>query len=213
MKKTITKKSQMTLINYKHAGRPAKNDAGIRHTKRPDLTRPSSLHLTVKIEKSKANLKNKNVLAILKKAIFNARRQGLKVIHYSLEYDHIHLIIEADNNRTLGKGMQAFGVTLAKAINRMRKVKGQVYKHRYHFRQITSSRQLKNVMTYIFNNGVKHKTSATALSPFNSIWAEKKYSLFIRGKLEIDFDLIRLLDPCRIFYSRIEFVRTTSSSV
>ncbi|MGZ3790137.1 MAG: transposase [Bacteriovorax sp.] len=114
------------------------------------LKKPSSLHLTVKIVKNKADMKNKSVLGLLKRAILNARRQGLKVIHYSLEYDHVHLLIEAENNHVLGKGMQAFGVTLSKAINRMRKRKGGVYKHRYHFRQISSSRELKNVMNYIF---------------------------------------------------------------
>lgn len=117
---------QTTLINYKKAGRKPKNDPGIRHTARPELKRSSSLHLTVKIEKRKANLKNKQILKILKKAILNARKLNLKIIHFALEYDHVHLLIEADNNITLGKGMQSFGVTLSKAINRYRKVTGQV---------------------------------------------------------------------------------------
>ena len=183
MKKRLRKNTQITLINLKGAGRPAIHDAGIRHISRPLIKKASSLHLTVKIKKNKAEMKNKAVLAILKRAIRNARKQGLKVIHYSLEYDHAHLLVEVDNNQVLGKGMQAFGVTIAKAINKLKRDSGGVYKHRYHFRQISSSRELKNVMSYIFSNGVKHKTAKSLVNPFNSIRAEKKYFLFYKGEL------------------------------
>ena len=120
---------------------------------------------------------------MLKKAIFNARKKGLRIIHFSLEYDHVHLLVEAADNVELGKGMQSFGVTLSKAINRMRKMKGTVYKHRYHFRQISSSRELKYVMKYIFSNGVKHGTAKTIINPFNSIRAEMKSYLFYNKKI------------------------------
>ncbi|MGZ3787001.1 MAG: transposase [Bacteriovorax sp.] len=179
---------------------------GIRHTSRPFLKKPSSLHLTVKIKKNKAEMKNKSVFSLLKRAILNARRQGLKVIHYSLEYDHVHLLIEAENNHILGKGMQAFGGTFSKAINRMRKLKGGVYKHRYHFRKISSARELKNVMNYIFTNGLKHKTAKNIVNPYNSIRAEKKYFLFYKCKLEHDLELMNLLDRGRIFYQALEFI-------
>ncbi len=196
----IRKNTQLSLINRKGAGRPAFHDPGIRHTKRPYIKKPASLHLTVKVKKNKADIKNKSVLKILKRAILNARKQGLKVIHYSLEYDHIHLLIEADNNLVLGKGMQSFGVTIAKAINRLKKIKGGVYLHRYHLRIITGPKQLKNVMNYIFTNGIKHGSAKSIVNPYNSIKAEIKYKLFYKGKIEYDIDLIRLLDPGRIFY-------------
>ena len=204
--KKMRKNTQTSLINIKGAGRPARHDPGIRHTKRPNLKKPTSLHLTVKIKKNKAEIKNKSVLAILKRAIVNARKQGLKVIHYSLEYDHVHLLIEADNNLILGKGMKAFGVTFAKAINRLKKLKGEVYKHRYHFRRISSSKELKNVMNYIFTNGLKHKTANSIISPFNSIQAEIKHKIFCKGKLELDFNLLNILDKGKINFNGLDFV-------
>lgn len=198
MKKRIKKFTQLTLLNYRGAGRSAKHDAGIRHTSRPKISRPTSLHLTIKVKSIKANIKNKIILHMLKRAILNARRQGLKVIHFSLEYDHVHLLIEADNNLTLGKGMKALGVTLAKRINKFRGLKGAVYKHRYHFRRVGSSAQLKKVMNYIFSNGVKHGTSKSIICPYNSLRSEEKYYLFCK-KIVFDFDLIRLLDKGSVF--------------
>jgi REP element-mobilizing transposase RayT len=202
----LRKKTQLTFMNLKGAGRPAINDPGIRHTKRPYIKKPASLHLTIKVKKNKAEIKNKSVLKILKRAIFNSRKQGLKVIHFSLEYDHVHLLIEAENNHTLGKGMQAFGVTLSKAINRLKKLKGGVYKHRYHFRQISSTRDLKRVMNYIFTNGIKHGATKNIVNSYNSIEAEKKYYLFYKGNMTLNSDLISSLDLGRIFYKGLEFI-------
>jgi REP element-mobilizing transposase RayT len=205
MKKKVRKHTQISLLNIKGAGRPAKNDAGIRHTSRPLIIKPSSLHLTVKVKHIKADIKNKIILHLLKRAIMNGRRQGLKIIHFSLEYDHVHLLIEADNNTLLGKGMKAFGVTFAKAINRLRKLRGAVYKHRYHFRRIESCSQLKNVLHYIFNNGIRHGTSSNVISRYNSLRAEEKYYLFCK-KLDYDFELIKLLDLGKIYFSGLVFV-------
>ena len=205
MKKKIRKNTQLSMLNFKGAGRPRVHDPGIAHRSRPFLERASSLHLTIKVKAIKAEMKNKAVLSMLKRAILNARKKGLKIIHYSLEFDHVHLLVEADDNAELAIGMQSFGVTLSKAINRMRKMKGAVYKHRYHFRQISSSRELKYVMKYIFSNGVKHGTAHTMINPFNSIRAEMKYHLFTNKKIEFDFELIKLLDQCRLFYKGIEF--------
>ena len=135
----------------------------------------------------------------------NSRKKGLKIIHYSLEFDHAHLLIEAENNSVLGKGMQSFGVTFAKSINRLKKLKGDVYKHRYHFRKINSARDLKNVLLYIFNNGVKHKTSKSPINSYNSIKAEMNYSLLYSGKIELDFELMGLLDRGKIFFEALRF--------
>jgi REP element-mobilizing transposase RayT len=206
MKKIIRKNQQLSFINSKGAGRPAINDPGIRHRERPILTKPTSLHLTVKILRAKAKLKNKIILSILKRSIMNARKKGLRVIHYSLEYDHIHLLIEADDNFILGKGMQAFGVTFSKALNRMRKMRGAVYKHRYHFRKIIGARQLKNVLNYLFTNGLKHNTAKSILNPFNSIRAEKKFKLFYKREMKLDKELLALLDRGRVLFREIDYL-------
>lgn len=203
--KKLRKGTQLTMFNRKNAGRPAKNDRGIRHTARPFLERSTSLHLTVKIRREKADLKNKSILLLLKRAIQRGRRKGLKIIHYSLEYDHVHMLVEAEDNTTLGVGMQAFGVSLAKGINKIKKKAGEVYKHRYHFRKITSALELKRVMSYIFNNGVKHGTAQNVLNPFSSIRAERKWYLFSDRRIEADFELIRILDQAQVHYKGVEF--------
>lgn len=170
----IRKHTQLTLLNPKKAGRPALHDKGIRHTQRPIIKKPTPLHLTIKVRSNKADIQNKVILKALHRAIMRGRLKGLKVLHYALEYNHVHLLIEADNNKILHIGMQAFGITIAKAINKIKRVIGAVYKHRYHFRQISSLRDFRNVLNYIFSNGIKHKSSKNLVNFYNSLIAEKK---------------------------------------
>lgn len=170
----IRKNTQLSLINPKKAGRPAIHDKGIRHTCRPHIRMKTPLHLTIKVRSNKADIQNKIILKALHRAIMRARIKGLKVLHYALEYNHVHLLIEADNNKNLHKGMQAFGITIAKAINKFKRDKGAVYKHRYHFRQISSLRDFSNVLNYIFHNGIKHGSSKRLISFYNSLIIENK---------------------------------------
>jgi len=169
-----------TLYNIKGAGRPAIHERGIRHTSRDEIKRLTVLHLTVKIDKAKAKLKNKETLKLLHKAILKARKQGLGVVHYTLEYDHIHLMVETANNKILGKGMQAFGITLSKGINKIKALKGRVFKTRYHYRKLKTPKEIKNALNYILGNAVKHRSS-TFVNLYNSLGAIKNFTPLYEG--------------------------------
>jgi REP element-mobilizing transposase RayT len=172
--KKIRKHTQLTLLNPKRAGRPAVHDRGIRHIRRERITRPTSMHLTIKVRANKADIKSKRVLRALHHAIMRARLKNLKIIHYTLEYNHVHLLVEAGDNKTMHRGMQALGISLSKAINKVKCLNGTVYKHRYHLRKINSSRDLRNVLHYIFHNGIHHKRTHSLIDPFNSMPAEER---------------------------------------
>lgn len=136
-----------------------------------------------------------------------ARLKDLKIIHYTLEYNHIHLLVEAASNRVLHSGMQAFGISLAKGINRFKRLKGTVYKHRYHYRQISSPRDLKNVLHYIFHNGIKHKRTRFALDLYNSYLAEKRLWAEIKLRPELNGwqrKLLTVLDSGQIYFKALE---------
>ena len=167
--KKLRKGTQLKLTNPKNAGRPAIHDKGIRHTRREEIRRPTPLHLTVKL--IRADIQNKVILKSLRYAILRARTQGLRVIHYSLEKDHVHLYVESSDNIVLAKGMKSFGVTLVKRINLFFKRKGTCYKSRYHLRTLKSATEVKNVLNYILKNGIKHKRTKFVVDPYNSALA------------------------------------------
>jgi len=178
--KKIRKNTQLNFINLKRAGRPAKNDRAIRHIERPKFHRMRSLHLTIKIRENKADIQNKRILIRLAHSIQRARLQGLKVLHFALEYNHVHLLVEAGSHEILHKAMQALGISFAKGINKIKSRKGAVYKHRYHFRQISTPRDLKNVIHYILQNHRKHRSLASYRSLKPAV-ALDEGKLFRRG--------------------------------
>ena len=48
----------------------------------------------------------------------SCERPGFRLVHYSLQGNHAHLIVEAQDRDALGRGMKAIGARLARAVNR-----------------------------------------------------------------------------------------------
>ncbi|MBC7430062.1 MAG: transposase [Bacteriovorax sp.] len=221
MKKT-RKDTQLSLTNFKRAGRPAINDRGIRHIRRDRITKPTSMHLTIKVREYKADIKSKRILRALHHAIIRARLKKLKVIHYTLEYNHVHLLVEASDHKVMHRGMQALGISLSKSINKIKCLKGTVYKHRYHLKRLTSTQQLKNVLHYIFNNGIHHKRTSSILDPYNSMPAEMRLEHIYKSvakKIQADInrsdflkqlqmELKGILDVGEVFFNGLRFLKS-----
>jgi hypothetical protein len=58
------------------------------------------------------------------------------VVHYSIQSDHIHLIVEAESRERLIRGALGLAIRLARAINRVLGRCGRVWGDRYHFREL-----------------------------------------------------------------------------
>lgn len=211
--KKMRKGTQLKLTNPKNAGRPAIHDRGIRHIKREEILRPRPLHLTVKL--IRADIQNKSILKALRHAILRGRLQGLKIIHYSLEHDHIHLYAESENNEVLSKAMKAFGVSLVKKMNRHFRAQGPCYKTRYHLRVLRSASEVKNVINYILKNGIKHRRTKSIIDSYNSALVLHDFALVGLKKADIQKIrykddrqlLMKLLDCLVLFKNELKYVR------
>ena len=73
------------------------------------------------------------------------------MIHYSLQSNHIHLIVEAENNEVLTAGMRSLTITFAKGLKQ-----GKVQLERYHLHLLISKNETKNAVHYVLFNGQKH---------------------------------------------------------
>ena len=208
--KKIRRGTQLKLTNQKNAGRPAMHDKGIRHIKREEINRPRPLHLTVKL--IRADIQNKTILKGLRHAILRARLCGLSIIHYSLEHDHVHIYAESSDNKTLARGMKAFGVSLVKRINFHLKSKGSCYKTRYHLRVLRSATEVKNVLNYILKNGIKHKRTTSVIDPYNSALVLHNFKIIGLKLIPADIclkevmNLKSVLNELIIFRKELEFV-------
>jgi REP element-mobilizing transposase RayT len=92
------------------------------------------------------------------------RRPGFRLVQYSLQGNHAHLIVEASDQETLGRGMMAIGTRLALAVNRVARRTGRVIAERYHHRLLPTPREVHRALRYVLLNARRHSAKAKAAS-------------------------------------------------
>jgi REP element-mobilizing transposase RayT len=108
------------------------------------------------------------VYAALQDAIALAQRPDFRVVHFSVQGNHVHFIVEATDNAALSRGMKGLSVRLARAYNRRRSRRGTVWSGRYHARELTSPRQVRRVLVYVLQNWKKARPWERALDDKSS---------------------------------------------
>ena len=156
------------------AGRPKKRGSGVSHRRRAALSAHTPVHVTMRAARG---------LALRKRAPFRAihagiraaqERFGFRVVHFSVQHDHVHLIVEADDARSLARGMQGMTIRFARGINKALDRSGKVFVDRYHAQQLRTPTQVRHAIRYVLSNVRKHlaengiRVAARFVDPFSS---------------------------------------------
>jgi REP element-mobilizing transposase RayT len=170
----VEMKYQRSLFNQKGAGRPilpAHKRKSIAHRTREDIPSQSPVHVTIKINKQIVyTLRNKILFKKISRAIMKARARGLRVIHFSVQRDHIHFLLEAKDKILLGKSMQAMMISLAKSLKFASKTSlKKIFKDRYHVHILKTLTEIKNAKLYILGNALKHGAIKDQFDTFSSV--------------------------------------------
>jgi REP element-mobilizing transposase RayT len=140
------------------AGRkPAGARAGASHAARPVVTAACALHVTIRVVEGMPALRQPAMYAAIRAASVAAERQrAFRIVHASIQDDHVHVICEAEDQGALGRGMQSFQISAARRINAAVGRRGRVFQDRYHLVVIRSPTQMRNVLAYVLGNWRKH---------------------------------------------------------
>ncbi len=146
------------------AGRKPRSGArpGVPHRPRPHHRGPHPVHVTLRARGGLPPLREQALHGAIRDAIRAASRsqkigRGFRVVHYSLQRDHVHLIVEATNGTLLSRGVQGLTVRVARAINRVLcGQRGGVFPDRFHSRELRSPREVRNALVYVLMNFRKH---------------------------------------------------------
>jgi hypothetical protein len=88
------------------------------------------------------------------------------LVQFSVQRDHLHLIVEASDRRALSRGMQGLSIRVARATNGELGRKGPVFADRYHARALTTPRAVRFALRYVLLNARKHEgRGALAVPP------------------------------------------------
>jgi len=111
----------------------------------------------------------------MKEAIRGASRspavgQSFRVVQFSVQNDHVHLIVEASDSDCLGRGVQGLAIRLARAINRALAQPGKVWGDRYHARELRTPREVRTAIVYVLMNAKKHlrRAASGGIDPMSS---------------------------------------------
>ena len=80
----------------------------------------------------------------------------MRLVEFSVLGNHLHLIVEADSNDALSRGMQGLGIRLACALNATLDRRGAVFTDHYHSRLLRSPTELVRAIRYVIQNAAHH---------------------------------------------------------
>jgi REP element-mobilizing transposase RayT len=137
------------------AGRPSSGRA--RHAARPALASRFPVHVTLKVDPSLPNLRSKVLARVIERCLRQGKeRDGFRLVHFSVQAHHLHLIIEALNAQTLSAGAKGLSVRLAKRLNATLGRKGRVFVERYFSRILRTPTQTRAAIAYVLLDCRRH---------------------------------------------------------
>jgi len=149
-------------------GRPKKPGAGIPHLRRPPVNSAHPHHITARVRKGTWNLRSQRCFALIVLAFKTAhRREGFRVVHYSVQGNHLHLLVEADDRRAMSNGMRALLISMARQLNILMEKSGPLFTDRFHERALTSPNAVRTALRYVLTNANKHH-GGELVDPFSS---------------------------------------------
>ena len=148
--------------------KPISERAGVPHHRRPIHESRHPARVTVRVVRGLPSLRCRKMFPVVRRGLTAPSNGAFRIVHFSVQSNHIHLLVEADGTRTLGRGMQGLGIRLAKTINRRLGRARRVWMDRYHCRALGTPREVRNALIYVLLNGRKHGLSGPGLDPCSS---------------------------------------------
>ena len=126
------------------------------------------MHVTIRVVPGLPSLRTRGIFPALRRALAAASRTHFRIAHFSVQANHVHLLVEAEGTTALARGMQGLGTRLARAVNRELGRTGRVWSDRYHGHALRTPREARNGLIYVLFNGRKHHVTERGIDPCSS---------------------------------------------
>jgi putative transposase len=147
------------------AGRPRMLGRGrVAHHRRPAHRAEHPVHVTLR--SACRSLRTQFVFPTVRRAIAAANRvdsQRFRVAQYSVQGDHVHLLVEASDRVALIEGVRGLSIRIARRVNKLLSRRGRFFADRWHGRALASPRAVRNALVYVLANFRKHQVGTHAI--------------------------------------------------
>ncbi|MBN1612200.1 MAG: transposase [Polyangiaceae bacterium] len=136
-------------------GRPTR--AGSVGLRPRSFDRWTALHVTLRILPGLRTLRGCKTFRAIHRALCSGNeRPDFRLVEYSVQTTHFHLLVESPSTQSLTRGVQGLAIRLARSINRTFCRSGTVFRDRYCSRVMTGSRDARDTLRYVLNNARRH---------------------------------------------------------
>jgi len=126
------------------------------------------VHVTLRLRSGLPSLRGDSIFNAVQRAFRAASRDSFRLLQFSVQSDHLHLVVESDTPTRLARGVQGLAIRVARAVNRVLRRHGRVWDGRYHSRFLRTPREVRNALVYVLQNFRKHVPGARGLDPRSS---------------------------------------------
>jgi REP element-mobilizing transposase RayT len=182
------------------AGRkPSGTRPGVPHVARPDHRARHPAHVTLRAAPRLPSLRREVLFLALRRAFEFCRSGRFRVVHFSVQADHVHLLVEAADKEALSRGASGLSIRMARAVNRVLERRGRVWGDRYHARPLRTPREVRHGLVYVLMNWRKHVRESRGLDRCSSaLW----FDGWRTGALAPAASMRRATDPMPVAAAR-----------
>jgi REP element-mobilizing transposase RayT len=115
------------------------------------------VHVTMKVKGGLPSLRRGSAHALLIASFAAMRgRSDFRLVHYSIQSNHLHLLCEARDHSVLARAIQSLAVRIARRLNALWKRAGKLFADRYHDHVLRTPREVRHALGYVLNNAARH---------------------------------------------------------
>jgi REP element-mobilizing transposase RayT len=126
------------------------------------------VHVTLRARDGLPSLRSTRIFSSLRESLSASHKSAFRVVHFSVQSDHVHLVVEGDAPVALVRGVQGLAGRCAKAINRGAARRGRVWSSRYHSHALRTPTETRRGLIYVLLNFRKHLRAAPSVDPRSS---------------------------------------------
>jgi REP element-mobilizing transposase RayT len=136
------------------------------HVRRPFLERRHPVHVSTRLRDGLPSLRGRHLWKAVRQAfVGGCARPRFRIVHFSVQGQHLHLLCEAPDRAALARGVQGFKVRVARGVNRACGRRGTVFRDRYHARTLRTPTECRHALAYVLNNQRHHAYAEHASYP------------------------------------------------
>jgi putative transposase len=130
------------------------------HRRRPSLSRHVPVHITLRAAKALPSFRKQVVAQAIGHVIRTMRavRDDFRIVEFSIQSNHVHLVVEADDDKALSSAIRSFEARVSKVLNHhvLGRKRGKVWGDRYYRVDLKSPKQARHALAYVLQNGAHH---------------------------------------------------------